>query len=231
MKIYYTTEKNLTLKRVLTDLQNRRTVNKESLLMCPAVRDTFNNVFMLTLNKEIKVEYNLESAVTVPEGHVTKQRPQQFENTNIFNVMTPFIFFSDSPVKMKVTSPYFHQTNYQKDATFISGIFDIGKWFRAVQSEIITWQTSGEILFKNNEPLCYVEFITDEKIEFLEFNTTETLLAMSYNLVFSPYQTPENFQGSLDSRYKGFEESDYASLILDEIKANLVSKDEASPSV
>ena len=199
--------------------------------MCPAVRDTFNNVFMLTLNKEIKVEYNLYSATAMSEGYVTKERPPQFEETNIFNLITPFVFFSDTPVKMKVTAPYFHKTNYQKDATFVSGIFDIGKWFRPVQAEIITWQTSGEILFKNDEPLCYVEFLTDKKINLAEFNTSDALLAMSSNLVTSPYQKPENFQGSLESRYNGFVESDYGSLILNEIKANLVSKDEASPSV
>jgi hypothetical protein len=132
---------------------------------------------------------------------------------------------------MKITAPYFHFAKYQEKGTFIGGVFDIGRWYRPVEAEIITWEEKGVINFQGGEPMFYAEFLTDEKVTLIEYRHTELLEYLSNALINSPFQNLKNLQGTLDSRYEAFDRSDYKEAILEEIKANLVSEDEASPTV
>jgi hypothetical protein len=116
-----------------------------------------------------------------------------------------------------------------RQGTFVGGIYDIGKWFRSIEAEIITFKEKGKITFTKNEPLFYVKFSTEDSINLMRFSSTPTLLSLSNNLTISPFS--DKPQGSLESRYEAFERSNYREAILEEIKANLVSEDEASPGV
>jgi hypothetical protein len=231
MIVYYSSKYKVT--KVLSDLQRKRTTNNNpaNFLSCPAVRDSWHNVFMFSLLEFASIAYEPNSITSNNNVVATQKREPHLLKTNIFKIESPSYFFAESPLKIKVTAPYFHNVSYQSKGTFIGGIFDIGRWFRPIESEIITWQEKGTIEFKEDEPLFYVEFLTDETVFLERFNLTPTLQFLAEGLVNSPFQNKENLQGSLETRYKAFEESDYRLGILDEIKANLVSEDSASPSV
>ena len=215
-----------------TDLQSKRKSNngQVNFLACPAVRRSWQNVWMFGVNRDIIVNYDLDN-VNAHNNPVTVDRLPHLKDTNIFSLCMANYFFSESPLKIKVTAPYFHKAEYQKDGTFIGGIFDIGRWYRPIQTEIITWQESGTINFKKGEPIFYAEFLTDEKITLVKYKHSNVLSGLSMGLIGSPFQTPKNFEGTLDTRYEAFDRSSYREAILKEIKANLVSEDEASPSV
>jgi hypothetical protein len=231
MIIYYSS--NYVLKNVYKSLQTQRTSNDNpsNLLACPAIRDSWHNVFMLELKESFTVNHALDYVKRSNNSKITRNRSPHLEGTNIFNLCSASYFFCEEPLKMKVTAPYFHKADFQKEATFIGGVFDIGKWFRPVQSEIITWKENGEVVFKKEQPLFYVEFLTEEPVELIEFKLTPIIAFLANSLVESPFQNKENMQGSLHSRYEAFEGSDYRLGVIEEIKANLVSEDEASPTV
>lgn len=216
----------------LGDLQNKRTsiTGQVNFLACPAVRASWQNVWLFGTNRDMTVNYSLNSA-TSNDNPVKIAREPHLKNTNIFNLCMANYFFSETPLKIKVTAPYFHNVEYQRHGTFIGGVFDIGRWYRPIQTEIITWQESGIINFKKDDPIFYVEFLTDEKITLVEYKHNDFLNSLSMGLIGSPFQSPKNFEGTLETRYEAFDRSSYRDAILGEIKANLVSKDEASPSV
>jgi hypothetical protein len=231
MIVYYSTDYKTS--QVLKNLQNKRTANGNpaNFLSCPAVRDCFHNVYAFSLPVSTVVNYDINLISSTNGLEVSQGRKPHLFDSNIFRIENSSYFFSEEPLKIKVTAPYFHKVSYQSEATFVGGVFDIGRWFRPIQSEIITWQEKGKISFKENEPLFYVEFLTDENVELKKFRLTPTIEFLSSALVNSPFQNKENMQGTLESRYEAFERSDFRLGLLEEIKANLVSEDSASPSV
>ena len=206
----------------LSDLQKKRTSNNQvNFLTCPAVKNSWKNVWMFGAKKDLFVEYNLDNVVVEGFKDAPNRKPH-LKNTNIFNLRKSSIFFSEKSLKAKVTAPYFHNVAYQKEGTFIGGVYDIGRWARPINAEIITWGEVGAIKFNGGEPLFYVEFLTDEKIELVRFKHSPLISQLSASLINSPFQTPKNFQGSLDSRYEAFDRSNYRAAILEEIQANLL---------
>ena len=231
MIIYYSTEFDVV--KVYSDLQKKRTSNgnEANFLSCPAVRDGWRNVFMFTPKQTSKVIYGKDSVVRTKDLPIVQFRKPNLIDTNIFNLESSSYFFCEEPLKIKVTAPYFHNVKYQAKGTFIGGVFDIGRWFRPIESEIITWDEKGEITFTKGQPLFYVEFLTELPITLKKFTINPTIITLGGGLINSPYQNTNNIQGSLESRYEAFETSDYRQGLLNEIKDALVSNDEASPSV
>lgn len=231
MIVYYATDYEVT--KVYNNLQALRTSNENpaNFLSCPAVRDGWHNVFMFSPKKTNEVTY-VRDLVLRTEGFPVKQlRKPHLTNTNIFNLDSPSFLFCEYPLKIKVTAPYFHNVDYQKKGTFIGGVFDIGRWFRPIESEIITWEEKGEITFTQGQPLFYVEFLTDTPIVLKQFKANEIIQHLSSTLVNSPFQSLDNLQGSLESRYQAFENSEFREGLLNEIKDALVSKEEDTPAV
>ena len=231
MIVYYATDYEIT--KVYSDLQSRRTTNENpaNFLSCPAVREGWHNVFMFTPKKTSEVTYVRDLVLRTEGFSVSQDRKPHLFGTNIFNLNSPTHFLAEEPLKIKVTAPYFHNVQYQQKGTFIGGVFDIGQWFRPIESEIITWDEKGEIIFAENEPLFYVEFLTDESIFLKQFAMNPIIEHLSSTLINSPFQNTDNLQGSLKSRYDAFNGSEFRLGLIEEIKASLVSKDEGSSSV
>jgi hypothetical protein len=231
MIVYYATDYEAV--KVYSELQNRRTSNSNptNFLSCPAVRDSWHNVFMFSPKQTSEVTYARDLVLRTKDLPISRFREPHLSKTNIFNLDSPSFFFCEEPLQMKVSAPYFHKVDYQAKGTFIGGIFDIGRWFRPVESEIITWDEIGEITFTEGQPLFYVEFLTDSPITLKRFTINPIIETLAGALVNSPYQSTENMQGSLESRYQAFETSEFREGLLNEIKDALVSEDEASPSV
>ena len=216
---------NFKVQKVYNALQEKRTSNHNpaNLLSCPAIRDGWHNVFMFSPKSSFKVKHVIDFVERSDGGQITRKRQPHLADTNIFNIKEQTYLFAEKALKIKVTAPYFHKTEFQKEATFIGGKFDIGRWFRPIEAEIITWAKSGEVQFNENEPLFYVEFLTDLPVEIKHFVVNPIIEHLASGLVNSPFQNTDNLQGSLESRYQAFENSDYRKGLIEEIKAALVS--------
>ena len=231
MIIYYATDYKIT--KVYNNLQTLRTSNENpaNFLSCPAVRDGWRNVFMFSPKKTSEVTYVRDYISRTENLPVKQNRKPHLLGTNIFNLNSPTYFLAEEPLEIKITAPYFHNVQYQQRGTFIGGVFDIGQWFRPIESEIITWDEKGEIIFAENEPLFYVEFLTNESITLKEFAINPIIEHLSSTLVNSPFQNTDNLQGSLQSRYDAFNGSEFRLSLIEEIKASLVSEEEDTPAV
>lgn len=220
MIVYYSTPCSFT--SVFKELQKQRISNEVNFLSCPAVQDAWKNTYVFREGKSSIINYSLDSIFRSEGLEVTKERKPHLKETNTFNLLLPSFFFAEESLRVKLTSPYFHKTSWLEKAAVVSGVFDIGKWFRPIQIELVTWSEEGTLRFEKEDPVFYLEFLTEEKLEFKQFRLSPLIEYLSLGLVNSSFR--EKPQGSLESRYQAFENSDYRRRLLEEIKAAVVDK-------
>jgi hypothetical protein len=84
------------------------------------------------------------------------------------------------------------------------------------------WGNSGELIIKEDEPIFYVEFLTNKKIKLVRFKYTKKLMTYAQHCVDAPPIFGNNLP--LVKRYKKFKESRMRDLVLKEIKENIIGE-------
>lgn len=234
MIIYWSSP--LKLKNVYKDLTSKATdLNLANITQCPGVKNGTKNLFMICSFKDESFKYKVGDPIVHGlngSKDIKVNRFPHFKNSFIFDLGYNALFFSEEPLMMQATAPWFHSTSYQSGrGVTIGGKYDIGRWCRPLEMDILCWQEEGIIEFTKDEPLYYVQFETDKKIIFKEFKLSDQLINMTETLINDPRRAENKFFGGLEKRYAAFDNSDYRAEMIREIKANLVSEDSDSPSV
>ena len=200
-------------------------IGNSSLFACPAVSNKFKK--MLVFSNALDCSYDYDSKrdpEIIPQTEqylsVFRAREDNMKSGPIYKTGLSYIFFSDEPVNVSFTPPYFHKPGFTKSASVIPGEFDVGQWFRSYAFEFQTWSEKGELVLEKDEPLFYAEFKTDRPIVLHRFNFTHTLEKYSNAMV----DTTRLFgRGeSLQTRYARFRSVGFREKILTEINTNLV---------
>jgi hypothetical protein len=206
----------------------RSTFNQSrSMLVCPAFKGKMKRTFFFKNSTECNFLYEtddrgevyLQDQIGFPEEVRSLRAPGlDFGPTIVVNF--PYIFFSDSEVEASFSQPIFHPQGYSKYGSVVPGTFDIGSWFRPYSTEIQMWNNSGELIIKEDEPIFYVEFLTNKKIKLVRFKYTKKLFTYAQHCVDAPPIFGNNLP--LTKRYKKFKESRMRDVILKEIKENII---------
>jgi hypothetical protein len=145
-----------------------------SSLRCPAFSNLTKNIFFS--ENPMSTEFYVENGELKYVGEnfyicsISK-------NKNTFTYGLPFIFFSEDNIEMEFTSPFFHKIEYTKYARLVPGRFNISKWFRPINLEMII--NENYFIMKENETMCYFNFLTDDKVILKRFQMNETLRKIS----------------------------------------------------
>ena len=206
-------------KQFLPDLRERQ---KDSLLdshfMCPSVKQKHKNTFIADFTYDVNVySYNDEIVTKSP---FVSSRPGVYPNSFAFDVEGfNRVFFSEESLVMQTSPAYYHQTSYSNLGHVPSGQFDIGQWFRPSAPTIQCFSNVGKFEAKENEPLMYFNFLTDNKVELKPFMLTQTLYDISQACVSLKFK---NRFLPLKEMYSTFTKSNLKKIIIKEIKANLL---------
>ena len=201
----------------------------KSILVCPAFKEKMQKTFFFKNSVECNFLYRtddsgevyIEDQKSFPQGvQCIRQPALSFGPTIVVNL--PYIFFSDSDLETSFSQPTFHPQGYSRYGSVIPGKFNIGSWFRPYFIEMQMWNNQGELIIKENEPIFYVEFLTDKKIKLVRFKYTKKLFTYSQHCVDAPPTFGLNLP--LIKRYQKFKESRMSDLILKEIKENIVGE-------
>ena len=139
---------------------------------CPAFTKSLKNVFVYKAPYDVRVVYdkNKRYNIEVPapylhNDHLPKRiSPDGSENNHevqLFNGVGTRYLYSNKPCEMTLEQPYFHNPNI----TVLSGCYDIHKWFRPFHPGILNFERK-DFEIKRGEPLLYIRFPKDVKIEF-----------------------------------------------------------------
>lgn len=208
------------------DIKNGK---EDSFIKCPAFQNLAKNTYVFNFPIDSSYYYKALSydanqiEVNPTSKHfiaLTVPRDQTMSTGPSIEMSLRFHMFAEEPVEIMITGPYLHHTEFSKTGFVTSGQFDIGQWFRTVNAEIQLNGQEGEIHFKKGEPLLYVKFLTDKKINLKRFVLTEDLDTYSRKTINAKHIF--GYRMSLPDSYKIFNKSRTRDIVLKKIKENLI---------
>lgn len=208
---------------------------KDGVHRCPAFNDGLNNTFLFKSNIDDTAEFssgllkgihsnpnNNYPMIFSTSSHVSvhSYRNSSFNDHVNVEYNMGWLLFADEPVVAKFTAPYFPAIAPAEGAMLATGEFDIGTWYRPYVLDYHIPVDTQRLVFKENDPLFYVEFKTDKKVILKRYLLTSTLKNLETEVSASHFRYG-SFK-NLTQRYAQFKRANLRSQILTEIKKNLV---------
>lgn len=206
----------------------------KNFFQCPATRDALQSVYVVRCPFETEAEVLLkeDGAVDTIKQDWAKNVPDLLSQIPIHLAHAPskenellvvaefsHVFFCEESLQMRMTAPWFHEAPHLQYGAAVPGMYDIGRWLRPVNFEMNLWQGQTKIKFEEDEPMGYLEFATNKKINFQRFEATNKLKEIVGDAINTRCKktTP-----SLLKRYQIFDRSPVKKIILKEIKDNIL---------
>lgn len=221
---------------VYRDLLAKKSDQKitKNFFQCPATRDALQNVYMIkcpfsttseVLLKEtgeverVEQNWSQHSPDLLSQCRVELSHAPSKTNELLLVVEYTYVFYCEEPLHMRMTAPWFHEAPHMRYGAAVPGAFDIGRWIRPVNFEMNLWPGETKMNFEEGEPMGYLEFGTDKKINFQRFETTPKFKSLVSDSIVIRNKA---FTPSLLKRYKIFDRSPIKKILLKEIKDNLL---------
>jgi hypothetical protein len=219
-------EPNL-LMHELMEKRNRDERNNRGFLQCPAATGRFKHTYVFRTGMGSEVDFDFTNPYD-PKLEITGktsvgfkiERPSAFTEGGSISFNQGYLFFAEEPTIGVFSPPMMHEPGYTKYGTLIPGSFDISQWFRPMNVEIQTWKTKGKIVIEENEPLFYFEVLTDREVILKRFRCNKNLVKYADACAQAPAYYGKHLP--LTKRYEKFKQSKMNSIVLNEIKNNLV---------
>lgn len=202
--------------------------NKTSYFVCPATKNLMKKTYFFQSAVSCKYEYDftVNPPVITPTTHnfLTMDiiREPSVNSHPLVAVSLFYILFADEPLTATFSVPTFHKPGYTNYGSPVPGEFDIGQWFRPYVMEVQLWNQKGIFELKENEPLFYVKFNTDKKINLHRFKFNDQLSEYTDHCI--NYKNMFGLFHPLTNMYAKFKQSRLNELILKEIKQNIVEE-------
>jgi hypothetical protein len=187
---------------------------------CTAFQSISKNTFVFNnpIHSSYKIINNEVVAQTPSSLFADIPRDMSINNRKTIRYFFPIAFFSEEPIVLTFTPPYMHQTEHFKYGTVIPGRYDISSWIRPIHMEFNLWEDIDSLQILEGEPLFYITFPTEKKINFIKFNNNEKIQRIMNSCSSSPTWEP---RVPLAKRYKRFHDSKVRETVLKEIKSNI----------
>lgn len=200
---------------------------------CPAVKDKMSNLFSFNANHEdiFKINKGLMDEIEAIPGEninipsdsvlsIQKSRQSPLHGYYSVEYAMSWIFFSEEPLTIKITAPYYPAISPVVGGLFAPGEYDISKWFRPIPFEYLIPKNAEKFSIEMDQPLFYLEAMTDRKVVFKRYKMTNQIKRLYTEAMQAP-----NYHGKwkdLKSRYLISEKSSFPKIVLSEIKKNLI---------
>jgi len=148
-----------------------------ALLHCPGMVEEMTKTVVIKSPVSVDLEYNDDGQLKVyrqdPEfGAIFFGDPQG--KNGVHQLGFGYIFFADKPLMATNLPPYYHNNGYTEAVNPLCGSYDIGRWFRPGVRPLFQKKPDAKrISISEGDPLMYVKFNTDEKINLVEFDAHE----------------------------------------------------------
>jgi hypothetical protein len=211
------------LLKGLSEQKAEDTPYQDSFFQCPSFTNTIKNIFVL--KSPMDTHYKLQEDGTYsPEGpsniSMFQRDSKTLEGQCLLGPELNWVFFTEEDsLEMSISSPYFSQAQHLQYGSIVPGSFNIGKYFRHIGLEFNLWKDSTDLIIKENEPMAYVRFDTDKKVNLIRFTMSDKLIAIKNTTRTSGRWNPKR---SLIQRYELFKKSRLKEIILKEIKQNII---------
>jgi hypothetical protein len=129
------------------------------------------------------------------------------------------LFFSERPVVLATYPAFMHHTEVQSKLDYVPAAYDISKWLRPVQGTYEVPEDVTALRIREDDPLYYVKFETNEKVRLRRFQMVPELHGMAHGCVHYKLFRPRS---SLERVYAAFTQAKLDRRATKLIKANLL---------
>lgn len=206
-------------KSVVND-RNKNTDPSSSYYKCKSAQEMFNNTFILPSTEDLHIIFSNGRLLQTRDSVKFKPRLPIFSDGPAVDYDSRWLFFSEDNINIQLTPPYFHKTKASEYATVLSGEFNISKWFRPIIPTFSLWDGVKELKVYKDDPIAYINFITDKKVILKEFKETDKIKQIMHDCVMMKERLPNL---PLVENYNRFILNKKHKELIEEIKLNLVS--------
>lgn len=219
------------LNDLVKDMSKEKPGLSSDIKQCPAAVNHLKNTF------RVKFNGNYDFAWT-DEGPVSSQKSAEVtdkflkvrdQKAGLFSLSTlSTVFFTEEPsLLMEVKNAIYARNDFRKYATFLEGVYDVGKWYRQTDLAFYLREKNQIVNIEYGDPVFYVKFLTDYKVRLKKYHFSENLLSMLSNIysnrsLLSDNMAKSSIKDKLQKYYWAFAETKYKTFILKEIKNNLM---------
>lgn len=197
--------------------------------LCPAARSYMQNTYVVRSPINFCLTYDTKGPIIQTNDYNQTFFDKMIADTaladNVLQIVFPFSYFSDKPIKVTQISPYMHNKKsgvITQHGSLLSGEFDIGKWFRNLSVALYLNEDQGVIDIKKGDILFYIKIDTSEKIKFHKYYPSRELFDIYDMLQNGLVNKPKTKVNSLLQNYNIFSKNSVNKKILKIIKNNLV---------
>jgi hypothetical protein len=202
-----------------------KTNGHDNFLHCQAVQSMIKNTYVIKNPFEIHIDFStgtpVDKVVRHRHDHSYKFliKGPSLKDSLTINYFMNWIFYSEEPLTIQTMPAYFHNSSILKTGFYVPGSYDISNWFRPVEGAFQLYKGETTFKCKEDEPLYYVKFLTDEPIQLKKFYLSKELHDMGMSCIRA-----KTFRGGrpLQCMYNLFKGSKADKRILKEIKKNLI---------
>ena len=210
-----------TRKSMVTDAKQND--KRNNFFYCPAYKDVAKNTFLLLNPIETDLVFD-NNIVRVKSTNFISPELEHSPSMNGNRLVTyglKYIFFTEDDIDLTLTAPFFSANNYSQEGAIVPARLKINSWFRVLNLEINLWKDVTTLHIEKDQPIAYVNFITQD-------NAPVKLVRFEMNEKLHSYATGCGTSSSWEShiplfeRYVRFKKTRMNNLVLKEIKNNLV---------
>jgi len=177
---------DIELEPLLTDLNIKygQYEGTRSVLKCYALQEHIKNTFIYRSPVSMKVTYTGDDRKYIISGiNVSSQEEfnlliDNIDAESVYQLLIGFglnILSKEDSLLMSVYPANYHKTDISR-FTMITGSYDCGKWFRPIHLSILN-PKEKDFEIKRGDPLFYIKFHTDDKVQLQRFNMSEEIIS------------------------------------------------------
>lgn len=201
-------------------LPNILNINKGEYGPCKGLHSVFKNTFYIEHPKDLsfKIDRSLSSDTLLEDGWIYLENPAKNKKIT-FHYDLQWLFFAEEPVEIVQTPAYMHNTIDRAYGHGVAGSFDISRWLRPIGASYQLWDDKDEMVFKKGDPITYLNFLTDKKVNLIRFEMTDKIYEVASGSANLKGILPNLPMSDLYSR---FESSKRNKVVMKEIARNLL---------
>lgn len=191
---------------------------------CPAYQDVLRNIY--SINSAYDFDFYVENDKIKSKNYTAEQIGQRIDirsaDNRLFGINHEYILFTEeSSLKVNILPAFMESEGFAKENVVIPGTIDIGKWFRPLDCAWHFTKYSGDSFsIKQGDPLYYLQFETEDKIEFVQFDMTQDLTRYMGYVLNSKFFKTKLYR--LEDYYNMFTKNKLKNKIVSEIKKNIL---------
>ena len=216
-----------TLSKLYHNISNKQN-QSNNFLKCFSVVNYYKNVFSLSSPINLSFQWTKRDLVTFNYNQDFYNKFIHIRDLNsglISFYCFRILLFAEDDLEMELMPATLENNDFVNNTTIISGSYNIGRWFRPIDTTffIKSQSVDKKICINEKDNLLYLKFKTNQDIEFKKFYLSDDIKKIvMHSLNHKNYMSDKNLKTYMKTIYDYFTESKTKNYLIKLINKNLM---------